>query len=87
MADWDGEFIFFQGIQIRTNIIIDISMSIRPMTTKFGKKVYLQDLTKMKLAGAGDVLTSRSRDKLKSLYLKYQSVYGHHTWYHGNLSW
>ena len=24
-------------------------MSIRPMTTKFGKKVYLQDLTKMKL--------------------------------------
>ena len=49
MADWDGEFIFFQGIQIRTNIIIDISMSIRPMTTKFGKKVYLQDLTKMKL--------------------------------------
>ena len=49
MADWDGEFIFFQGIQIRTNIIIDISMSIRPMTTKFGKKVYLHDLTKMKL--------------------------------------
>ena len=49
MADWDGEFIFFQGIQIRTNIIIDISMSIRPMTTKFGKKVHLQDLTKMKL--------------------------------------
>ena len=34
-------------------------------------------------AGAGDVITSRSRDKLK--HLLNQSVYGHQTWQDGNL--
>ena len=42
MADRGGEFSFFQSILVR----IDISISIRPMTTKFGKQVHLQDLTK-----------------------------------------
>ena len=45
MADWGGEFNFSQGIYVR----IDISISIRPMTTKFGKQVHVQDLTKMRL--------------------------------------
>ena len=31
-------------------------------------------------ADAGDVITSRSRDKLKPLYLHYYSAYGHHSW-------
>ena len=38
-------------------------------------------------AGAGDFITSRSRDKLKTLYLHYQSAYGHQTWQDGNLPW
>ena len=37
--------------------------------------------------GAGDVITSRLCKKLKSLYLHYQSAYGHHTWQDGNLPW
>ena len=49
MADLGGEFNFFRGIHERTDIIIDISNSIRPMTTKFGKQVHLQGLTQMRL--------------------------------------
>ena len=45
MADRGGEFRFFQGIHVR----IDISISVRPMITKFGKQVHLQDLTQMRL--------------------------------------
>ena len=45
MADWDYGFRFFQGIDVTSDIRIDISISIRPMITKFGKKVDLQDLT------------------------------------------
>ena len=33
---------------------------------------------------AGDVITSESRDKLKT-YFHYQSVFGHQTWQDGNL--
>ena len=33
MADQSGEFNFARGIQVRINIRIDISISIRPMTT------------------------------------------------------
>ena len=45
MADPDDEFNFFQGIHVRINIRIVISISIRPMITKFDKQVHLQDLT------------------------------------------
>ena len=45
MADRDGEFSFFLGIHVR----IDISISIRPMSIKFGRQVYLQELTQMRL--------------------------------------
>ena len=31
-------------------------------------------------AGAGDVITSRSCDRLKALYLHYQCAYGNQTW-------
>ena len=35
-------------------------------------------------AGAGQVITSRSRDKQKT-YFHYQSAHGHQTWQGGNL--
>ena len=49
MADQGNEFRFFQGIHVRIDRIIDISISLRPMTTNFGKQVHLQELTQMKL--------------------------------------
>ena len=82
MADRGGEFSFFQGIHIRIDIIIDIPISIRPLTFTFGKQVHNQ-------TGAGDVITSGLRDKLKTFYLHYQRAYGHQTWqmitYHDGL--
>ena len=49
MAHRGSEFNFFQDIYVRIDIRIDISISIRPMTTKFDKQVYLQDLPQMRL--------------------------------------
>ena len=50
MADRSGEeFSIFQGIYVRFDIRIDMSMSIRPVITKFGKQVHLQDLTQMRI--------------------------------------
>ena len=37
MADQGGELSFFQGSRVRIDIRIDISISIRPMITTFGK--------------------------------------------------
>ena len=36
-------------------------------------------------ADVAEVNMSRSRDKLKILYLQYHSAYGHHTWPDGEL--
>ena len=47
MVDGGGEFSFFQGIHVRTNIRINISISIRSMGAKFGNLVYLGELTQM----------------------------------------
>ena len=57
-----------------------------PTATKLGRMLtYLNGLLPTK----SDVLWSCgrvwSRDKLESLYLCYQSVYGHETWQDGNL--
>ena len=49
MTDKEGEFCFFQGIHVRIGKKIDISISIRPMITKLGKHVHLQDFTQMRL--------------------------------------
>ena len=49
MVDRDGEFSFFQGIHVRIGSRIDISISVRPMITKFGKHVHLQNLTQVRL--------------------------------------
>ena len=49
MVDGDGNFSFSRVIHIRMDIRIDISISIRPMTTKFGKQVHLEELTQIEL--------------------------------------
>ena len=43
-----GEFSFFQGI-VRIDIRIHISISMRPMITKFSKQVHVLDLTQISL--------------------------------------
>ena len=88
MVDRCDEFSFFQDIHVRIDISIDISISIRPMTIKFGKTGTSAgfDSNETNQTGAGDIITSRSCDKLKALYVLYQSVYSHQTWQDGNLS-
>ena len=49
MADCGGEFSFLHLIQVRIDIRIDISIPMRPLITKFGNQVHLQDLTQMRL--------------------------------------
>ena len=41
MVDLGGEFSFFQGIYVRIDLRIDIFISVRPKTTKFGEQVHL----------------------------------------------
>ena len=57
------------------------------MVTKFGRQgTSIEfDPNETNQAGAGDAITSGSRQKLKT-YLHYQSAYGHQTWPDGNLT-
>ena len=48
MVDLGGEFSFFQGIHVRNDIRIDISISIRLMAIKFGKQIYLGKMTQVR---------------------------------------
>ena len=59
MPDQGGELSFFQGIHVRIDIRIYISISITPMTTKFGKQVHLQELIQMRLIKQVLVTSSR----------------------------
>ena len=45
MSDHGGGFSFFQDIHVKTDIRFDISISIRPITTKFGNQLRLGELT------------------------------------------
>ena len=38
-----------KGIHVRTDIRIDISISVRPMNTRSYKQVYLEELTQVRL--------------------------------------
>ena len=40
---------FFLGIHARSDVKIDIYISIIPVTTRFGKQVYLEEFIKKKL--------------------------------------
>ena len=53
-----GRFRFLPDIYLITDIIIDISISMRPMTTKFGKQVHAEELTRMKLTKQVLVISS-----------------------------
>ena len=87
-----GAFLF-KKVPFLTNIgycpyfldeALDISISIRPMITKFGSTGF--DSNETNQAGAGNVIPLGSRDKLKTC-LHYQSAYVHQTWQDGNLPW
>ena len=84
MEDRGGEFCFFQGIHVRNDIRIDISVPIRPSRPKLSRYLHLEELTQIRIIGAGDLITSRSCDKLKT-YLHYLSAYDQQTWQDGNL--
>ena len=47
MADGGGEFSFLRGNHARTDIEIDFSISIGPVTTKFGKQIHLDYLSQI----------------------------------------
>ena len=49
MANRFGEFRFLLGIHVRLDMGINVTISIRPMTNKFGRQVHLEKLTKMRL--------------------------------------
>ena len=46
MGERGCESSFLKGIQVKIDIRTDISISIRPMITKFGKQAHLEDLLK-----------------------------------------
>ena len=60
MTDQGDEFSFFQCIHVKVDIRIDISISIKVMTTKFGRQVHLEELTQMRLKQV--TVTSSRRD-------------------------
>ena len=70
MAERRGEFRIFRGIHFYKTY--DQQIWQVGISTGF-------DSNKTNQVVAGDVITSRSRDKLKT-YLHYQSAYGHQTW-------
>ena len=70
MEERRGEFRIFRGIHFYKTY--DHQIWQAGTSTGF-------DSNKTNQAGTGDVITSRSRDKLKT-YLHYQSAYGHQTW-------
>ena len=49
MVDPASEISFFRSNHARINIGIDMSISMRPMTTKFGRQVHLEELTHIRL--------------------------------------
>ena len=65
MANRGGEFSSFQVIHVRFDIRIDISISIRPMITKFDKEVHLQNLTQIRLIKRV-LVTSICQDHVKN---------------------
>ena len=66
-------------VLVVTNISLDLLSANLYTSTGF-------DSSETNQTGAGDVITSRSRGKSKTLYLHYRSLYGYQTWPDGNLS-
>ena len=78
MVNWGGGFseLFMQELRwvfcVRIDIF-DISIPIRPMTTKFSKQVHIEELTQKRLSRCWWCIMSRSCVKLKT-YFHYQSA-------------
>ena len=47
MTDQGGEFSLFQGIHVRIDTEIDISISIRPVNPRFGNWELISDVLKL----------------------------------------
>ena len=65
-ADWGGQFSFSQGIHVRNDTLIYISVSIRlndHQSLQAGTSPGVES-NETNQTGAGDVITSRSREKL-----------------------
>ena len=60
----------FEDIHIKIYIKIDVSISIRPTTSRFGKQVHLQDLTEMSLI-RHVLVTSLRQDHVKNKSIIY----------------
>ena len=83
MADRGGVFSFSQGIQVRIDITIDISISIRPMATIFCRQVHLEELIQVRLIKQM-LVTSSHQDHVINLNLHYQSAFGRQTYQDGD---
>ena len=94
MADRGSEFSFFSGIHVRTEIRIGISIFIRPMTTKFGKEVHLEELTRVRhrcwwrhhVDLQVLVMSSHQVHQTNLKHLHYQGAFGHQIWQDGNFN-
>ena len=67
MANQGCEFNFFKGTHVRIDIRINISISLRPLITKIWQAGTTTgfDSNETNEAGSDDVITSKSRDKIK----------------------
>ena len=76
MADRGGEFSFLEGIHVGTDIwrYIHFYKTYDHQIWQVGTSSGF-DLSETNQAGAGDVITLRSCDKLKTSYIPYQSHY------------
>ena len=61
MVDGGSEFCFLKDVHEKINVRIDISILVRPMTTKFGKQVRLTgpDSNEANQVDVGDIIMSR----------------------------
>ena len=84
MMDRGCQLSIFWGIHLRTDIRINIFISIRGMSNKFAKQVHLEDSTQMRLIKQMLVVSSRQIMWKTKTYLHYESVYGYQTWQDGD---
>ena len=88
MVDGGGEFSFFQVIlcwNLYNNWYLNFHKTYDHQIWQADTSIGF-DSNEYNQAGTGDVIMSRSLDKLKT-YLHYQRAYGHQSWQDDNLPW